>query len=75
MNMDEKTRSIVSAVVLLVISTAGLFGLKLENGLVTDIVSAIAVLASAIYGIWKNHNFTAEAVQAQQFLNDLKGKE
>lgn len=69
----NKTQSIISAIVLLVIQAAAFAGHTLDEGTVTTVVTAIVTLAVTAWGIWKNHNFTDAALSAQQFLDAAKG--
>lgn len=69
----NKTQSIISAIVLLVIQAAAFAGHTLDEGTVTTVVTAIVTLAVTAWGIWKNHNFTDAAQAAQQFLDSAKG--
>lgn len=71
----NRTKSVVSAVVVIVVYVASLFGVSLDAGLVTTTVSVAAALAALAWGVWKNHNFTDAANQAQKVLDDLKSKE
>ena len=73
--MDEKTKAVVSAAILLVVNVAALFGASLDLGLVQNVVFGLITIVSTLYGIWKNHNFTPEAEQAQEYLDALKGKD
>ena len=70
--MDERTKAIASAAVILIVNIAGLFGITLDSNNVTQVTIGIIMLITIIYGIWKNHNFTSEAQKAQIYLNDLK---
>lgn len=70
--MTESVKAIVSAAVILVVEVAGICGVTLDTDLVTQVVSAIAIVAVTAYGIWKNHNFTSAAVEAQTVLYALK---
>lgn len=71
----NRTKSVVSAVVVIVVYVASLFGVSLDEGPVTTAVSVTAALAALTWGVWKNHNFTDAANQAQKVLDDLKSKE
>lgn len=70
--MNEQTKAIMSALCSLVIFVAGLFGVSLDNDIVTTIVSAAVLVAVVIWDIWNNHNFTAAAGLAQKVLDALK---
>ena len=41
---------------------------------VYSVVSTVAMVIAWGYGLWKNHNFTAAACEAQGVLDQLKGK-
>lgn len=68
----EQTRSIISAIVLIVVQCASLCGVGLSADDLTIGICAIVSIAVFAYGIWKNHNFTDAAAQAQKYLNGLK---
>ena len=71
--LDERTKAIISAAVVLIVNFAAwAFSINLDAGMVTDTLLAIVLLASTCWGIWKNHNFTPEAAEAQQVLDELK---
>lgn len=50
-----------SAAVLIIVALGSIFGIAVDEGVVTDIVGAALVLVSLIYGIWKDHDFTSLA--------------
>lgn len=70
--MDEKTKAVVSAAILLVVNVAALFGASLDLGMVQNVAFGLITIVTTLYGVWKNHNFTPEAVKAQAYLDDLK---
>ena len=70
--MDERTKAIISAIVILAVNIAAMFGVTLDAGIWFNGLCAIVMLVTNIYAIWKNHNFTPQAAQAQAYLNDLK---
>ena len=72
--MDERTKAIISATVILVVNVAALFGVNISQDTLMSVAFGIAAIAADLYGSWKNHNFTTEAAQAQALLNELKGK-
>lgn len=37
-----------------------------------DFVSGILLILGSVWAMWKNHNFTPEALSAQKVLNELK---
>ena len=70
--MNEKTKAIISAIVVLIANLAALWGVSIDQGVWVNGLCAIVMLISSIWAIWKNHNFTQEAAEAQIVLNDLK---
>jgi uncharacterized membrane protein len=70
--MNEKTKAIVSAIVVLIANLAALWGVSIDQNVWIDGLCAIVMLASSIWAIWKNHNFTPEAAEAQKVLDGLK---
>lgn len=77
--MEKKT--IVSAIVQLLVAlneALMAFGITQFQNVTTDsiytVVSTIAMVVAWGYGLWKNHNFTDAACQAQGYLDILKGK-
>lgn len=72
--MTEKTKAIIGAVVVLVVQCAALAGYQLDADAVTEIVSAVVVLAVTVAAIWKNFNFTAAAAKGQAVTNALKAQ-
>ncbi len=73
--MDERTKAIISATVILVVEGAALFGVSIDQSRLGTVLMAAASLAATFYGIYKNHNFSPEAAKAQEYLDMLKGKE
>lgn len=72
--MDERTKAIVSAAVIIAVNVAAFFGVTLDQNTVLDAALAVAALIATIWGIWRNHNFTDEAIQAQGVLDHLKAE-
>ena len=72
--MDERTKAIISATVILVVNVAALCGVNISQDTLMSVAFGIAAISANLYGIWKNHNFTPEAAQAQALLDSLKGK-
>ena len=73
--MNERMKAIVSAVVIIVVQVAGYFGLNLDAGMVQDEIIIAIMLISCMWGIWKNHNFTQSAIDAQKYLDALRHKD
>ena len=68
----NRTQSIVSAIVVLVVQVAAIFGLTVDANAVNVFVSGVAVLIVTAYSLWKNHNFTDAANEAQKTIEELK---
>ena len=68
----NRTQSIVSAIVVLVVQVAAIFGLTVDANAVNVFVGGAAVLIVTAYSLWKNHNFTDAANEAQKTLEELK---
>jgi uncharacterized membrane protein len=70
--MNEKTKAIISAIVVLIANLAALWGVSIDQNVWIDGLCAIVMLVSSVWAIWKNHNFTPEAAEAQKVLDGLK---
>ena len=68
----NKSQSILSALVTLIVACAGCFGLSLDTDMLVNALSLIAFLGALCWGIYKNHNFTDAANIAQEHLAMLK---
>lgn len=74
MNM-ETIKAVVSALAVLIVAGAGMLGFDLDAGMVQNALSIVAFMAALAWGIWKNHNFTKAAQEAQKVLNATKAGE
>jgi hypothetical protein len=72
--MEEKTKAIISAIVVLIANLAALWGVSIDQGVWVNGLCAVVMLVSSIWAIWKNHNFTKEAQQGQLVTNQLKNE-
>lgn len=68
----NKTQSIISALVVLVVEVAGMFNLTLDNGTVEIIITGIAMVVVLLWGVWKNHNLTDAANLGETLIRALK---
>lgn len=50
----------------------GVKAIQFDNEQVTQLVNAVYITVTGFYALWKNNNFTPEAVEAQQYLDDMK---
>lgn len=70
--MNERIKAVISAAIVLLVNICALYNVALDKGLVENVVFGAITIAATLYAAWKNHNFTAEAAQAQQYLEVLK---
>lgn len=70
--MSEQKKAVISAAIVLVVNIFALCNVSLDKGLIESVVFGAISLAATLYAAWKNHNFTEEAAQAQQYLEVLK---
>jgi len=71
----ERLKAIISAAVIIAVNVAAIIGVDVGDGeaITNALLIAFDMLAMA-WGIWKNHNFTDEAAQAQAYLDTLKAE-
>lgn len=74
MNM-ETIKAVMSASVVLIVAGASLFGFDLDAGMVQNALSIVAFFVAFAWAIWKNHNFTKAAQEAQKVLDATKAGE
>ena len=73
MNNKERIKAIISALVIVAVNVAAIVGVDIGEGdAITNALLVIVDMLAVLYGIWKNHNFTPEAAQAQEYLDGLK---
>ena len=73
--MNERIKAIVSALVILVVNIAALLGYSIDADTTHQVLLLVVMVAATGWAIWKNHNFTDAAAEAQKYLDELKGKE
>lgn len=66
---QETIKATVSAAVVVIANILSLWGITLDQGVVTDGICAVIMLVATVWGIWHNHNFT-RAAQAGQEVTD-----
>ena len=54
------------------LAALGIDIIKFDNEQITQLVNAVYIAVTGFYTLWKNNNFTAEAQEAQQYLDDMK---
>ena len=50
----------------------GVKAIQFDNEQITQLVNAVYITVTGFYALWKNNNFTPEALEAQQYLDDMK---
>lgn len=70
--MNERTKAIISAIVIVAVNVAALLNFDLDGDAMSNALFGLAAFLSWAWAIWKNHNFTDEAAEAQVYLNGLK---
>lgn len=73
--MGERTKAVISAIVVILANVASLWGVSIDQGVWVNGLCAIATLAASIWAIWKNHNFTRAAQQGQLVTNRIKDEQ
>lgn len=71
----ETLEAVLSAVAILIVDIAAMLGYSMDTSTAADIVYMVVFIVATCYGIWKNHNFTEAAQEAQELLDDLKAAE
>lgn len=69
---NETMKACVSALGVLIVAGAGLFGFDLDADLVQNALSALAFLAGIAWAVWNNFNFTHAAQEGQKVTNAIK---
>lgn len=69
----ERIVAIVRLLVMLVSAVAGGFGLTIDPDGLSTIVACAVALVAGVYSWWRNSNITEAAVEAQHYLDSIKG--
>lgn len=76
--MDKGTivRTIVLVIALTnqILAMTGRVPLELSEEMIYQLVTSVVTVGATVWAWWKNNNFTLESKQAQEVLNELKGK-
>lgn len=73
--MNERTKAIISAAVVIAVNVAAIYGISLDQGALTNGVCAVVEMVALLYAIWKNHNFTLAAAQGQMVTDKIKNEQ
>jgi hypothetical protein len=68
----NRWQSIISAAVVIIVQVAALYGMTLDPDTVASVITVAAAVVVMLWALWKNHNFTSAAQEAQKFLKGLK---
>lgn len=71
----ERVIAAVRAALMLASSVATMAGFAFDADFVYQVALCVLMLASMIWGYWKNNNWTVNAVTAQKVKNGLSSKE
>ena len=71
--MSETVKATISAAVVVIANVLAMVGITIDQGVVTDGICGVVMLVATIWGIWKNHNFTAAAQRGQEVTDAIKG--
>ena len=76
-----KTETIIRTAVLIValinqiLAISGKDTLPFYESDITQIITLAVTIGSTVWAWWKNNSFTPEAVKADEYLEELRGKE
>lgn len=70
-----RTICLAIAIVNIILEMSGRSILPIDNELVTEAVSIVFLIASAVASWWKNNSFTKNAIQADEVLKALNNGE
>lgn len=67
-----RTICLVIAILNIVLEMRGYSIIPIDNELVSEAVSIVFLVGSAVASWWKNNSFTKEAIEADNYLKTLK---
>lgn len=70
-----RTVCLVIAIVNIVLEMRGYSIIPIDNELVSEAISVIFLIGSALASWWKNNSFTKNAIEADKYLAVLKNEE
>lgn len=70
-------RTVVLALALVnqILTAAGASPLPIDDETAAQLISTVATVAASLAAWWKNNSFTAEAIDADEYLRQLRGKQ
>ncbi len=69
-----RTALLALALVNIILNLFGYKTLPIENETVETLVSSIFLIVSSVASWWYNNSFTEEAIEADNYLNELRGE-
>lgn len=69
-----RTVVLVLALVNQILVSTGKVPLNLDESVIYDAVSLAFTIVSAVVACWKNNSFTSNAIEADKYLEELKGE-
>ena len=77
MTKDTIIRTVILVVALLnqVLVITGHSIFPVDEQQMTELISVCFTVVTALIAWWKNNSFTAEAIEADRYLAELRGKE
>lgn len=76
--MNVKKETIIRTVILIValinqgLIVAGISLLPISDEQITEFISLGLTIGASLWSWWKNNSFTANAIEADEYLNNLK---
>ena len=70
-----RTVVLVIALVNQILTAAGASPLPIDDETAAQLISTVATVAASLAAWWKNNSFTAEAIDADEYLRQLRGKQ
>lgn len=67
-----RTICLVIAILNIILEMTGHSIIPIDNELVTEAVSIVFLIGSAVASWWKNNSFTKNAIEADNYLKTLK---
>lgn len=70
-----RTIVLIIALVNQILTMFGVNPLNFSEDMIYELITLLFTLGAAAWAWWKNNSFTKEAIQADEVLKELKGKE
>ncbi len=70
-----RTVVLLLALVNQILSICGVSPIPIDDDTATNIISTLWTVVASVLAWWKNNSFTGEAIQADEYLNELKNDE